>query len=87
MVKNPTANAGDAGSIPDSRRSFGGGNDNPLLYSCLGNPWTEDPSGLQSTGSQRLGLSTQQTQMFSTPKFSPTIHYNKFEVLELSIAV
>ena len=26
-----------------------------LQYSCLGNPWTEEPGGLQSTGSQRVG--------------------------------
>ena len=32
----------------------GGGNGNPLQYSCLGNPWTEEPGSLQSTGSQRL---------------------------------
>ena len=38
MVKNPTANAGDAGLIPGSGRSPGGGNSNPLLYSCLGSP-------------------------------------------------
>ena len=37
-VKNPPANAGDMGSIPGSGRSPGGGNDNPLQYSCLGNP-------------------------------------------------
>ena len=37
-VKNPPANAGDAGSIPGSGRSPGGGNGNPLQYSCLGNP-------------------------------------------------
>ena len=39
-VKDPTANAGDArdrGLIPGSGGSPGGGNDNPLLYSCLGN--------------------------------------------------
>ena len=33
MVKNPPANAGDArdaGSIPESERSPGGGNSNPL---------------------------------------------------------
>ena len=38
VVKNPPANAGDAGdtcSIPGSGRSPGGGNDNPLQYSCL----------------------------------------------------
>ena len=30
--------AGDAGLIPGSGRSPGGGNGNPLQYSCLGNP-------------------------------------------------
>ena len=29
-VKNPAANAEDAGSIPGSGRSHGGGHDNPL---------------------------------------------------------
>ena len=41
MVKNPPANVGDSGdtsSIPGSGKSLGGGNDNPLQYSCLGNP-------------------------------------------------
>ena len=38
VLKNPSANAGDAGSIHGSRRSPGGGNSNPLQYSCLGNP-------------------------------------------------
>ena len=38
MIKNPPANAGDAGLIPASGRSPGEGNDNPLQYSCLGNP-------------------------------------------------
>ena len=39
--KNPPANVGDAGDsslIPGSGRSPGGGNDNPLQYSCLENP-------------------------------------------------
>ena len=38
VVKKLPANAGDAGLIPGSRRSPGEGNDNPLQYSCLGNP-------------------------------------------------
>ena len=41
MVKNPPANAGDAGHtglIPGSGGSLGGGNGNPLQYSCLENP-------------------------------------------------
>ena len=40
IVKNPPANAGDAGdavSVLVSGRSPGGGNDNPLQYSCLEN--------------------------------------------------
>ena len=41
VVKNLPANAGatgDAGSIPGWGRSPGGGNGNPLQYSCLENP-------------------------------------------------
>ena len=41
VVKHPPASAGDMrdmGSIPGSGRSPGGGNGNPLQYSCLGNP-------------------------------------------------
>ena len=36
--KESSHNAGDAGLIPGSERSPKGGNDNPLLYSCLENP-------------------------------------------------
>ena len=38
VVKNPPANAGDTGSILESQRSPGGGNDSPRQYSHLGNP-------------------------------------------------
>ena len=41
VVKNPPANAentGDAGSIPGSGRSSGGGYGNPLQYFCQENP-------------------------------------------------
>ena len=38
MVKNPPAKAGDTGLIPGSGRSLGGGNGNPLQYSCLEDP-------------------------------------------------
>ena len=54
-VKASASNVGDLGSIPGSGRSPGEGNGNPLQYSCLENPWTEEPGGLQSTGSQRIG--------------------------------
>ena len=36
--KEFTCNAGDTVLIPGSGRSPGEGNDNPLQYSCLGNP-------------------------------------------------
>ena len=38
VVKNLPANAGDTSFISGSGRSPGGGNGNPLQYSCLGNP-------------------------------------------------
>ena len=38
MVRNLPAKAGNTGSISGSGRSLGEGNDNPLQYSCLGNP-------------------------------------------------
>ena len=37
-VKASACNAGDLGSIPESGRSPGEGNGNPLQYSCLENP-------------------------------------------------
>ena len=61
VVKNPPANAGgtgDTGSIPGSGRSPGGGNGNPVQYSCLERScqaWTEEPGRLQSMGSLRVG--------------------------------
>ena len=53
VVKNPPANAGDirdVGLIPGSGRSPGEGNGNPLQYSCLRIPWTEEPGGLLFMG-------------------------------------
>ena len=38
MIKNMPANAGDMDSTPESGRFPGGGNGNPLQYSCLENP-------------------------------------------------
>ena len=38
MVKHLAYNVRDLGSIPESGRSSGEGNDNPLQYSCLENP-------------------------------------------------
>ena len=49
VVKNLTAKAGDTGdtgSIPAAGGSSGGGNSDPLQYSCLGDPQTEEPGGV-----------------------------------------
>ena len=49
-IKNPPADAGGTGDmdlIPGSGRSPGGGNGNPLQYSCLGN--IVDRGGWQAT--------------------------------------
>ena len=53
IVKESACSAGDINSIPGSGRSLGEGNDNPCQYSCLEIPWTEEPGGLQSMGSQK----------------------------------
>ena len=58
VVKNPPANAGDvrdASSILVSGRSPEGGHGNPSQYTCLENPWTEEPGRLQSIGLHRVG--------------------------------
>ena len=54
MIKNLPANARDAGLIPGSGKSPGGGNGNPLQDSCLENPMERGAwqIGLQSMGSQ-----------------------------------
>ena len=69
VVKNPSANTGDAGdvgSIPGLGRSPGGGNGNPLQYSCLGNPmdrgaWSITVHGVSKSGTQ---LSTQTIKIY-----------------------
>ena len=62
MVKDPHASEGDTGSIPGSGRSLGGGNGNPLQYSCLENPM--DRGVLRATvyGVSKESGTTQQTE-------------------------
>ena len=58
MVKNPPANAGDAGDtglIRGSRRSPGVGNVNHSSILAWKIPQTEDPGELQSMESQTVG--------------------------------
>ena len=57
LVKNLPVNAGgirDIGSIPGLGRSLGGGHGNPLQYSCLENPMTEESGQLQYIASQKV---------------------------------
>ena len=70
-VKNPSANAGDTGDvglIPGSGRSPGGGNRNPLQYSCLGNPmdsraWWATVHGVYKELDTTLATEQQQQRM------------------------
>ena len=41
-------------SDPWIGKILGEGNGNPLLFSCWEIPWTEEPGGIQSMGSQRI---------------------------------
>ena len=59
VVKNLPSNAGDIGErdiglIPGLGRLSEGGHGNPIQYSCLENPRTEQPRGLQSIALQRI---------------------------------
>ena len=54
-VRNLSANEGDMGSIAGLERSPGGGNDNPLQYSCLGNPVDREAWWATVHGVARVG--------------------------------
>ena len=66
VVKNLPANAGDkrdTGSVPEWGRSPGGGNGDPLQYSCLDNPmdggaWRATVHGVAKSQTQLKRLST-----------------------------
>ena len=53
MVKNPPANAGDAGLIPGLGKYPGEGNATHSSILVWEIPWTEEPGGLQSVGLQK----------------------------------
>ena len=85
MVKwqSPPASAGDTGddgSIPGSGRSPGGGNDNPLQYSCLGSPM--DRGAWQATVHEVAKSDT--TEQLSTHTLS---HLNCCQMHSLTVFV
>ena len=53
VVKNPSANAGDVGSIPGSGRSLEKEMATHSSISPWEIPWREEPGGLQSMGLQK----------------------------------
>ena len=68
VAKNPPANTGDMGSIPGLAKSPGGGNGNPLQYSCLGNVMDRGAWGATVHGvSKRHDLGTEREHS-SDPK-------------------
>ena len=57
VVTNLPVSAGDTGLIPGLGRFPGEGNGKPTpVFSPKKIPWTEEPDGLQSMGSQRVRL-------------------------------
>ena len=58
VVKNTPVNGKDIRDLESIfwlGKSAGGGHGNPLPYLAWRIPWTEEPGGLQSIGSQRVG--------------------------------
>ena len=54
--KESNCKAGDPGSTPGLGRYPGGRHGNPLQYSCLENPMTEEPGSLQSWSCKEFGM-------------------------------
>ena len=54
------------------------GNGNSLQYSCLDNPWTEEPGGLQSMGSQKS-----QTRLIMHAHAHMYVHEYTYKTLSL----
>ena len=76
-VKNLSANAGDASSVPGSERSSGEGNGNPLQYSCLGNPmdreaWRATVHGVTKELDKTKRLKNNNKRPFISARTSPT---------------
>ena len=75
MVKNPTANAGDPGSIPGSARSPGEGNGYPPQYSCLENSMNRGAWQAAVMGSQESDTTDFHFLFFIFQKCSKTFIY------------
>ena len=74
VMKNPPASAGDTGLIPGSERSPGGGNGNPLQYSCLGNPMDRGAWWATVHGATRVLDTTEQLKKNNKQQSGPRGH-------------
>ena len=81
------------GSIPGSGRSPREGNGYPLQYSCQRIPWTEEPGGLQSMGSQRVGhgwadrQTDKQLTVSGTNNYMPSVTKSQIRSLHNSLII
>ena len=71
MVKNPSSNAEDTGSIPGLGRPPGEGNSNPLQYSCLENPVNRSLAGYSPWITQSQTQLRQLSMQADIPVWAP----------------
>ena len=87
VVKSLPTNAGDVGSITGLGRSPGGGNDNPLQYSCLENymsrgDWCYSPrSHKESDTTQRLTLLPLHIRSYLVPGTTSSLRTPSFDLI------
>ena len=77
VVKNPPTKAGDMGLIPGSGRSPGEGNNNPLQYSCLGNPMDRGARWATVHGVTKESDTTQQLNS-NNKKYSQSLYMSLY---------
>ena len=91
VVRNPPTNAGyiiDMGSVPALGRSPGGGNGNPLQYSCLENPmdrgaWWATVHGVAKSWTRLKQLSTH--ALFTQIKHKKNKYKNKEGIFSFTV--
>ena len=89
----PTCNAGEPGLIPESRRSLEKGMETHSSILVWRIPWTGEPGGLPSMGSQRIGHNlsniacTRNSYRFARGKFWLYVKQNWFEKALIKVFV
>ena len=86
--KESACSAVDTGWISGSASSPGGGNGNPVQYSCLENPMARGARGLQSIRSQRVGqdwCEWAHTQGSGNPKTYMVMRCDAYFILQANL--